>query len=51
MNFEEKKILTSSYFYGQLQLLSFSLDTIQCKFTQKKIENLQKRALHFLCND
>ena len=28
MNFDEKKILINSYFYGQLQLLSFSLDTI-----------------------
>ena len=29
--------------------MPFSLDAIQCKFT-KKIENLQKRALRFLCN-
>ena len=32
MNFEEKKILY--LFYGQLQLLSFSLDVIQREFTK-----------------
>ena len=48
MNFEEKKILIN--FYGQLQILPFSLDAIQRKST-KNIENLQKKAPRFLYND
>ena len=47
MNFEEKN---KQLLFDQLQLLHFSLDAIQCKFT-KNIENLQKIALRFLCND
>ena len=36
VKFEEKKILINSFFNGQLQLLPFSLDAIQCKFKKKK---------------
>ena len=35
MNFEEKKNFDKQLFYGKPQLLLFSLDAIQCKFTEK----------------
>ena len=35
MNFEQNKILIHNLFYGHLQLLHFSLDVIQSKFTKK----------------
>ena len=50
MNFDEKKILINSYFYGQLQLLSF-VWILSSASSLKKIVNLQKRAQGLLCND
>ena len=50
MNFEEKKILIKSYF-----MANFNYCPLVCMLSTasslKKIENLQKRALWFLCND
>ena len=50
LNFEEKKILRSSYFmahfnYCPLVLMLFSASSI------KKIKSLQRKTLRFLCND
>ena len=50
MNFEEKNILINSYFMANFNycLLVWMLSNAS---SLKKIENLQKRALRFLCND
>ena len=50
MNFEEKKILINSYFMANFNYcpLVWMLSNAS---SLKKIENLQKRALRFLCND
>ena len=50
MNFEEKKIFINSYFMAKFNycLLVWMLSSAS---SLKKIENLQKRALRFLCND
>ena len=50
MNFEEKKILINSYVMANFNycLLIWMLSNAS---SLKKIENLQKRALSFLCND
>ena len=46
MNFEEKKILINSYF-----MANFNYCPLIANYSLKKIKNLQKRALRFLCND
>ena len=50
MNFEEKKILINSNFMANFNYcpLVWMLSNAS---SLKKIENLQKRALRFLCND
>ena len=50
MNFEETNILINSYFMANFNycLLVWMLSNAS---SLKKIENLQKRALRFLCND
>ena len=50
MNFEEKKILINSYFMANFNYcpLVWMLSNAS---SLKKIKNLQKRALRFLCND
>ena len=49
MKFEEKKILINSYFMAnQHLLLSFSLDAIQCKFTQENRKFTEKRTTVFM---
>ena len=50
MNFEEKKILINSYFMANFNYcpLVWMLSNAS---SRKKVENLQKRALRFLCND
>ena len=42
MNFEEKKNFDKQLFYGKPQLLLFSLDAIQCKFTEKNQKFTEK---------
>ena len=50
MNFEDKKILIINYFMANFNYcpLVWMLSNAS---SLKKIENLQKRALRFLCND
>ena len=50
MNFEEKKILINSYFMANFNYCPF-VWMLSNASSLKKIENLQKRALRFLCND
>ena len=50
MNFEEKKVLINSYFIANFNYCPL-VWMLSSATSLKKIENLQKRALKFLCND
>ena len=50
MNFEEKKILINSYFMANFNYCHL-VWMLSSASPLKKIENLQKRALRFLCSD
>ena len=50
MNFEEKKVLINSYFIANFNYCPL-VWMLSSATSLKKIENLQKRALRFLCND
>ena len=49
MNFEEKKILVNSYFMVNFNYCPL-VWMLSWASSLKKLENLQKRALRFLCN-